>query len=434
MKPTDGPQKDSVGPPHFPSPLGEAVGPSNTPPPPAGEARVGAVDLRLIAFRYFPAVGGAEQLARRLLLEIGDRLNADVVTVVTDNRSKWLRLLIDGERAIDTTYEVDGRRVTALRSWSRATQARMRLLAPFYHLPWSPAPSAMAALLAPELERVVRGAGLVHNVFMGREAFSLGSLLASHRLRLPFVFTPLRHERPLGWNSPAFKQLYRQSDAVIALTNAERSSLIGHGAPADRTHVIGLGPSNDPHASPDEAGELVGAGKIVLFLGQLHRYKGFEALIAAARVLENRRDVRFVFAGPDVRGHARAFSTAPANVQYLSRVDQSMRDSLLQACTLLCVPSSRESFGAVLVEAWSCGKPVIGGPAAATRELIDEGVDGWTVAQHGRAIAATLTRLLDDDALCRRAGEAGRAKVAARFSWPAIARRYLEIYESVRRR
>jgi glycosyltransferase involved in cell wall biosynthesis len=154
-------------------------------------------------------------------------------------------------------------------------------------------------------------------------------------------------------------------------------------------------------------------------------------LIEAARALEHRKDVRFVFAGPDVRGQARAFSRAPANVQYVARVDQAMRDSLLQACTVLCVPSSRESFGAVLLEAWNCGKPVIGGPAGATRELIDEGVDGWTVPQDSAAIAAALERVLDDEALAHRAGAAGRAKVAARFSWAAVAAQHLEIYHTL---
>ncbi|MDQ6796383.1 MAG: glycosyltransferase family 4 protein [Chloroflexota bacterium] len=390
---------------------------------------MGTVDLRLIAFRYFPAVGGAEQLARRLLLEVSDRLTADVLTLITSNRSEWLRLLIDGERAGASTYTVDGRRVRVLGSWSRSARARMRLLAPFYHLPKSPVPTAMAAMLAPELEPMVRGARLVHNVFMGREAFSLGSLLAARRLGLRFVFTPLRHERPLGWNSPAFRTLYRLADAVIALTDVERRWLINQGAHPDRTHVIGLGPTNDPQASPAPARTRVGPGKFVLFLGQLHGYKGFRVLIETARAFADRRDVRFVFAGPDVRGQARAFAGAPANVLYLGQVDPSMRDSLLQACTVLCVPSSRESFGAVLVEAWSCGKPVIGGPAAATRELIDEGIDGWTVPANPRAIAGVLSRLLDDEALGHRAGAAGRAKVAARFSWPAIAGRHLEIYQ-----
>src|SRR3989454_1017007 len=384
-----------------------------------------------MGFRYFPAVGGAEQLARRLLREIGERLTADVVTLVTSNRSEWLRLLIDGERAEDSVYTVDARRVRALGAWSASTRARLRLLAPFYHLPFSPAPSAMGALLAPELQPAIAAARLVHNVFMGREAFSLGALLASRRLGLPFVFTPLRHERPLGWNSPAFRTLYRRADAVVALTEAEKRWLISQGARSDRTHVIGLGPTNDPQAPPAPAREMAGTGKIVLFLGQLHPYKGFRALIEAARAFADRDDVRFVFAGPDVRSQARAFSGAPPNVRYLGQVEPAIRDSLLQACTVLCVPSSRESFGAVLVEAWSCGKPVIGGAAAATRELIDDGVDGWIAPQQPNDIADRLVRVLDNPTLATDMGCRGKEKVQRRYSWRAIAEAHIGIYEKL---
>ena len=63
-----------------------------------------AVDLRLVGFRYHPAIGGAEQHARRLLLEIGDRLTVDVATVVTANRTDWLRLLIAGVRDREERY------------------------------------------------------------------------------------------------------------------------------------------------------------------------------------------------------------------------------------------------------------------------------------------------------------------------------------------
>src|SRR5205807_9690479 len=98
---------------------------------------------------------------------------------------------------------------------------------------------------------------------------------------------------------------------------------------------------------------------------------------------------------------------------------------------VLARPSRGQSLGAVLAGAWAGGKPGFGGPAAAARELIDEGVDGWTVPQEPRAIAAALERVLGDEALARRAGAAGRAKVAARFSWPAIAQRHLEIYQAL---
>ena len=86
-------------------------------------------------------------------------------------------------------------------------------------------------------------------------------------------------------------------------------------------------------------------------------------MLDAARLLSNRKDTLFVFAGPDVRNNSRAFARAPKNVRWLGSVPHELRDSLLSACTVLCVPSSRESFGSVVVEAWACGKPVVGGPA-----------------------------------------------------------------------
>ncbi|MDQ6880377.1 MAG: glycosyltransferase family 4 protein [Candidatus Dormibacteraeota bacterium] len=386
--------------------------------------------VRLTAFRYSPAIGGAENYSRRLLREIGDRLDIDVVTLLNRQRTDWLPSLIEGDRDEADSYVVDGRNVVALGRWPVSTQRALRLLIPGYHLPASPAPWLMARLLTRHLEAAVSGTQLVHNVFMGREAFSAGLLLAAKKASLPFVFTPLRHERPLGWSSPAFRRLYQQSDAVIALTNSEAAWLESHGADKSRLHVIGLGPQNDPEASPEPALEMLGRDrKIVLFLAQLHAYKGFRELLAAARLLERRGDVRFVFAGPDVRGNSAAFARAADNVTWMGVVPANIRDSLLSACDVLCVPSSRESFGSVVVEAWSCGKPVVGGPAAATRELIEDGVDGFVVPQRPEVIAERVSQLLDDSDLARDMGCRGKEKVDRQFSWKAISQAHVAIYE-----
>jgi glycosyltransferase involved in cell wall biosynthesis len=387
--------------------------------------------LRVVGFRYAPAIGGAENYARRLLREIGGRLDVDVVTWLTSNRTDWLRALIDGERDSPETYEIDGRRVTALARWPRGTRGRLRALSPLYHMPGSPAPTEMGRVLAPHMAPLADGTDVIHNVFMGREAFSLGVMLAAHRAGRPFVFTALRHERPLGWNSPAFRTIYRHADAVIALTEGEAAWLERQGAPRQRLHVIGLGPQNDPDASPDLAFEALGGKRrFVLFLGQLHEYKGFRALLAAARRLQS-RDVLFVFAGPDVRNHARHIERAGANVRWLGAVDNALRDSLLTASAVVCVPSSRESFGSIAVEAWASGKPVVGGPAAATRELIEDGVDGWAAAQDPVAIAERIAQLLDDEKLARDMGCRGKEKVARRFTWESVAKAHLDVYERV---
>jgi glycosyltransferase involved in cell wall biosynthesis len=95
------------------------------------------------------------------------------------------------------------------------------------------------------------------------------------------------------------------------------------------------------------------------------------------------------------------------------------------------VPSSQESFGSVVVEAWACGKPVIGGPAEATSELIADGVDGFTVPQDPSVIAERLTRILDDPGLARSMGDKGKEKVRQKYAWDAIAEAHLAIYRSL---
>jgi glycosyltransferase involved in cell wall biosynthesis len=236
----------------------------------------------------------------------------------------------------------------------------------------------------------------------------------------------------LGWNSPAFRRLYQRSDALIALTHGEADWLVEHGADRAKVHVIGIGPMNDPSAPVQPALNRLGDDrKIVLFLGQLHRYKGFAEVLEAAKLLEHRRDVQFVFAGPDVRGHSGVFAHARPGVTWLGTVSDDLRDSLLCACTAVCVPSSGESFGGVAVEAWSCGKPVIGGPAAATRELIADGVDGFVVPQDPQVIADRLTRLLDDPGLAQAMGSKGKEKVRQKYNWDSIADAHIEVYRSL---
>src|SRR5260370_8186402 len=98
----------------------------------------------------------------------------------------------------------------------------------------------MGRLLAPHMAAIAQGTDIVHNVFMGREAFSFGLMLAAHNAGRPFVFTPLRHKRPLGWNSPAFRKIYNQAEAVIAMTEGEAAWLYRQGPPPHPLHLLTL--------------------------------------------------------------------------------------------------------------------------------------------------------------------------------------------------
>jgi glycosyltransferase involved in cell wall biosynthesis len=104
---------------------------------------------------------------------------------------------------------------------------------------------------------------------------------------------------------------------------------------------------------------------------------------------------------------------------------------LLAASDLLVLPSARESFGQVLVEAMACGVPPVAAASLGPRNIIDDGETGWLFGVDDRA---ALTDALVD-AVNRpqeRARRAARAEASAlqRFTWPALSRRLERILES----
>jgi glycosyltransferase involved in cell wall biosynthesis len=171
---------------------------------------------------------------------------------------------------------------------------------------------------------------------------------------------------------------------------------------------------------------------MILFLGQHYRYKGYrEVLLAAPRVWEKFPDATFVFLGRAVGGSEADFSERMDRRSLrLGEVDLQTKTDALAACTVLCVPSTQESFGGVYTEAWSFGKPVIGCGIPAVSEVISDGVDGLLVAQEPLPIADAICQLLASPAAAEAMGEAGRIKVQERYSWERLSalteRAYLE--------
>lgn len=80
----------------------------------------------------------------------------------------------------------------------------------------------------------------------------------------------------------------------------------------------------------------------------------------------------------------------------------------------------REQFGRVIIEAHSCGVPVIGSSSGAIPEVVGNG--GWIVPERGAMeLAELLDQLRRQPALCTQAAMAGRRQVAERYTYPAIA-------------
>ena len=102
----------------------------------------------------------------------------------------------------------------------------------------------------------------------------------------------------------------------------------------------------------------------------------------------------------------------------------------LKAARVAVLPSRREGFGMVAVQAWACGLPVVAcdEPESALSEMIREPCLGRAVPSTGEAVAAACADLLRDDAPGDR--ERRRA-LAAEYDLPAVVGRLREVYRRV---
>lgn len=105
----------------------------------------------------------------------------------------------------------------------------------------------------------------------------------------------------------------------------------------------------------------------------------------------------------------------------------------LNAADLLVLPSVREQFGQVLVEAMACGLPVIAADAHGPAEIVERGETGWLVAPDDEdAMAEALIEAVNGEDERRRRGEAAYEQSRSRYSWPSLARGVTSIYDDVR--
>jgi glycosyltransferase involved in cell wall biosynthesis len=104
---------------------------------------------------------------------------------------------------------------------------------------------------------------------------------------------------------------------------------------------------------------------------------------------------------------------------------------LLHAADALVLPSVREQFGQVLVEAMACGLPCVAVDRYGPAHIVRDGETGWLVEPDDEAeLAAALTAVAQDADERARRGDAARQDVRERFSWPALTADLAAVLES----
>lgn len=183
---------------------------------------------------------------------------------------------------------------------------------------------------------------------------------------------------------------------------------------------------------------------VVGFAGRLEVRKGLPLLIEAWRGLVRRHPTAILaIAGQATDGSdplespiAREIRSAipPGRVKFLGGLPFDRMPAFYQAIDIFCAPFVGEPFGLVVLEAMASGRPVVALRSGGVAEIVEDAVHGFlTEPGHVEALEAALLRLIADDLLRLKMGEACRAQAIGAFSLRQMARRTVEAYEMARK-
>lgn len=249
-----------------------------------------------------------------------------------------------------------------------------------------------------------------------------------------------RMDYPLrgGWYT---RRLYNAGvQAVLAISAGVRAALVASGVDPARIHLVPSGVEAERFAA---AAALRAAARarlglaadawVLAAVGALEARKGHTVLLDALAPLAVPSLV-VVCAGEGGERDALTARTAAlglgATVRWLGRVNDVA--ALLAAADVLVMPSRHEGLGVAALEAMAAGLPVIASRVGGLPEAVADGETGLLVPPGDpAALAAAIARLAADRPFARALGDAGAARVRARFTMAAMASATLAVYRRV---
>ena len=180
------------------------------------------------------------------------------------------------------------------------------------------------------------------------------------------------------------------------------------------------------------------AGKIVLTVGRWaanEKYKGCDHLIHAIGDLRSSiQDVQLVVVGtgddlPRLRSLAAELRVSD-RVHFLENLSDEQLAGCYAHANVFALPSTKEGFGLVFLEAMAFGKPVIGAAAGGVTDIIRDSENGFLVSPDNPVqLAQALEQLLRDPSLCEKFGKRGAEIVKRDYGFDAFRRNLASILD-----
>ena len=236
------------------------------------------------------------------------------------------------------------------------------------------------------------------------------------------------------------RRCYRRADRIIALTEGIRDGLLGAGVPAGKIHLITNGVDLDIDADPRPV-DLAPGRFVAMYVGAHGTYNSLPTVLQAAEQLTDERAITIVLVGDGDRKEALvddARRRGLDNVRFIDAVPKREVPAWLARADACLLPYQDVALfaGALpnkIFDYLGAAKPII---AAApdgelTRLVRDAGCGLAVPPEDPGALAGAILELERDPEAAAEMGRRGRAHALQHYDRAVLARRFVDVVESV---
>jgi len=236
----------------------------------------------------------------------------------------------------------------------------------------------------------------------------------------------------------ALSKVFKEADKVVTVSNKVQRLAEANFGSLDKLIVItnGINPAAIASKSRDLISRYAGS-KIILSVSHVIASKGLGLNIRAISQLTGKYpDLKYVVigAGPEINSLRRlAYDlNLERQVDFLGELPHNKAMEYMSIADIFSLPSWREGFGIVYLEAMAHGKPVIACEGEGISDVIEHGETGLLAKPKDvESLAQAMDFLLGNPEKARKIGERARKLVLENYTWEENARKYMEIYREL---
>lgn len=242
------------------------------------------------------------------------------------------------------------------------------------------------------------------------------------------------------------REVINKSDALISVSAALKEAANAIAPSKKQIKIIYNGCDQNSFARQPEQRSLMRSKlsiglkeKVLAFVGNISEDKGvFELLRAFQSVLSKNNCIRLLLAGSGDKKDISEFNLLISSlhlkpkVNWLGKLAHAEIASLMSSADIFVFPSHHEGLPNAVLEAMSCGLPIIATRIGGIPEAVEHNQSGLLVpAKDVSALANAIEFMVKNADSAKEMGERGREIIKNKFNWQANAENMLQVYREI---